>query len=147
MKVYSLKTKVIKTLNESLSSNELPSLMKSQQDAYQILSKLHEENMNIQEEVYALFLNRNNQVIGYELLFKGGSCECVMDIHLLAWKAISYKAKAVIMSHNHPSGGLKPSQSDIKVTDEIKAGLSLLKIDLLDHLIITENGFKSILHD
>lgn len=66
-----------------------------------------------------------------------------MDIRLLFKEAIDYRATAIIIVHNHPSGRKDPSQADLDLTDRIFHLGRTLEIRLLDHLIIAENGYYS----
>ncbi len=95
------------------------------------------------EEMWVLLLNRSNQLIGKELIGKGGISATYADIRILYQKAISKFTTSIILAHNHPSGNLLPSESDIKVTKKIKEAGKLLDIDLLDHLIIGDNAYFS----
>ena len=88
------------------------------------------------EKAYALYLDHKCRVIGHLLLSVGGTDSTDIDFRLLAKGALDVMAKAVILAHNHPSGDTHPSQSDIKMTDRAKKGLSFLGIGLPDHIII-----------
>ena len=101
------------------------------------------EGIDVYESMYILFLNRANNVTGYYFLSKGGTIGTVFDIKLLCKYALDSLAQSVILVHNHPSGNLSPSQQDIDLTKKAKAGLNLLDINLLDHVIITEFGYYS----
>ena len=74
---------------------------------------------------------------------KGGISETIVDIRLLLKSALQCGATAIIVAHNHPSGVLKPSTSDIKLTQKIKKAGENMDIKLLDHLIISEKGYFS----
>ena len=78
-----------------------------------------------------------------EQLSKGGITATLVDVRLLFKKAIEISAVAVIVAHNHPSGKLKPSNSDLQLTKKIKESGALLEIKLLDHLIITQKDYFS----
>ena len=66
-----------------------------------------------------------------------------MDIKLIAKYAIDCLASAVILAHNHPSGNLKPSNEDLAITKKVKEGLKILDISVLDHIILTSDGYLS----
>ena len=74
---------------------------------------------------------------------KGGISETIVDIRLLLKSALQCGATAMIVAHNHPSGVLKPSTSDIQLTQKIKKAGENMDIKLLDHLIISEKGYFS----
>jgi DNA repair protein RadC len=93
------------------------------------------------EEFFCIFLNRANKVIKIDQLSKGGISGTITDVRLLFKNAVLLTASGVIVAHNHPSGNLNPSESDIKITAKIKEAGNLLDIQLLDHLIIYDKGF------
>lgn len=95
------------------------------------------------EEFYYVFLNRANKVIKLGKLSKGGLSGTVTDIRLLYKKAVLNSASGIIVAHNHPSGNLNPSESDIRITKKIKEAGSLLDIQLLDHLIMYDSDYYS----
>lgn len=95
------------------------------------------------EEFWLLFLNRSNYVIKKEQLSKGGVSGTVVDTKLIFKAAIESTCSSIIICHNHPSGNLKPSNEDVRITKTIKEAGKLIEIPLLDHLIISDNGFFS----
>lgn len=95
------------------------------------------------EEFWAVFLNQSNQVIHKTQLTKGGISESVVDMRVLFRIAFEHFATGIIIAHNHPSGNLKPSNSDIQITQGIKKAGNLLQIQLMDHVIIANNTFFS----
>lgn len=95
------------------------------------------------EEFWLLILNRANLVIKKELISRGGVSGTVVDTKIIFKAAVENYACSIIICHNHPSGNLKPSEADIRITKNIKEAGKLMEIPLLDHLIITENGFYS----
>jgi DNA repair protein RadC len=92
-------------------------------------------------------LNRANLVIKKELISRGGLAGTVVDTKIIFKTAVDNQASSIIVCHNHPSGNLKPSESDIKITRNIKEAGKIMEIALLDHLIITENGFYSFVDE
>lgn len=95
------------------------------------------------EEFWLLILNRANLVVKKELISRGGVAGTVVDTKIIFKAAIENYACSIVICHNHPSGNLKPSEADIRITKNIKDAGKLMEIPLLDHLIITENGFYS----
>lgn len=95
------------------------------------------------EEFWLLLLNRANLVTKKELISRGGVSGTVVDTKIIFKTAIVNYASSIIICHNHPSGNLKPSEADIKITKNIKEAGKIMEIPLLDHLIITDNGFYS----
>lgn len=95
------------------------------------------------ELFYAMYLNRNNRVLGVLLISEGGLSGTVVDAKIVFQGALKLNASAVILCHNHPSGNLKPSQADTDITRKIKEGGKLLDIDILDHIILTSESYYS----
>ncbi len=115
-------------------------------DAYKlILSSWNENTIELQEEFKILLLNRSNEVLGIYPLSKGGITGTVVDVRLIFAVALKCSATGIILCHNHPSGNLKPSGADIALTKSIKKCSDFLEINLIDHLIITRNGFYSFI--
>jgi DNA repair protein RadC len=95
------------------------------------------------EEFWVVFLNNSNKVIHKEQLSKGGITGTVVDSRLIFKIALQHHATSLILTHNHPSGKLQPSEADISITKKIKTAGQQLDIPILDHIIISENGFYS----
>lgn len=95
------------------------------------------------EEFWILFLNRSNKVINRMKLSQGGVSGTVTDVRIVMKRAIECLASGIIVCHNHPSGNLNPSDADTKITQKIKDAGSLMDIQLLDHLIITDREYYS----
>ncbi|MCC7051147.1 MAG: DNA repair protein RadC [Bacteroidia bacterium] len=113
----------------------------SSNTAYQNLRFAFEDLVH--EEFWALFLNRANKIIAIEKLSMGGVSGTVVETKTLFKKGIELMACGLIIAHNHPSGNLQPSQQDKEITQKIKETGKLMDITLLDHLIITDNGYFS----
>ena len=96
------------------------------------------QNLSIIEVAGMLCLNRANYVTGFKILSQGGVSGTIIDPKIVAKYAVDTLSCAVILWHNHPSGQLKPSDSDLSLTKKVKEGLDLLDIKLLDNLIITD---------
>jgi DNA repair protein RadC len=113
-------------------------------DAFDLLlSTWDKGSLELQEEFKVLLLNRANEVLGLYSMSKGGVSGTVVDVKLIFAVALKCNASSIIITHNHPSGNLKPSDADISLTNKIKNCSEFLDISLLDHLIITKNGFYS----
>ncbi len=95
------------------------------------------------EEFWILYLNNSNKVIHKAQLSKGGLTGTVVDVRLIFKTAFEHNAISIILTHNHPSGKLLASDADIQITKKIKEASKHLEINVLDHIIITENGFYS----
>jgi len=95
------------------------------------------------EEFWVLFLNNANTVLSKQCLSKGGLTGTLVDTRLVFKPALSQLATGIILCHNHPSGTLKPSNSDKQLTQKITEAGQTLDIKVLDHLIITEKAYFS----
>lgn len=95
------------------------------------------------EEFWILYLNNSNKVIHKAQLSKGGIVGTVVDVRIVFKVAFEQNATSIILTHNHPSGKLQASQSDIEITKKLKLAGEQLEILILDHIIITENGYYS----
>ena len=87
-----------------------------------------------------VYLGRNARVLGIYNLAKGGITSTVVDFRLILSVALQVAATRIILSHNHPSGTLKPSEADYVLTDKLKKACSYMDITLDDHLIVTPSG-------
>ncbi len=95
-------------------------------------------------EVFAvIFLNQANKINHFEILSKGGITGTVADPRVILKKALEVAATAIILCHNHPSGNLQPSQSDKDLTAKIKEAAKYLDIKVIDHIIVSEDGYYS----
>jgi DNA repair protein RadC len=104
----------------------------------------NEELINLQEQSMALYFNNASQLISHRLISTGNIRGTIIDVQLLVCLALHTMASKVIVVHNHPSGRLEASKSDIKITKQIKGALELIDVLLLDHLIITEDFYLSM---
>ncbi|WP_394364531.1 JAB domain-containing protein [Flavobacterium ginsenosidimutans] len=95
------------------------------------------------EQFKVLLLNQSNKVLGIYEASSGGITGTVVDIRLLFAAALKAGAVGLIITHNHPSGSLLPSNPDRYITAKIAQAGELLDIKLLDHLIITEESYYS----
>jgi DNA repair protein RadC len=95
------------------------------------------------EEMWVLFLSRNNQVIKLEKVSEGGFSGTVVDPKRIFHLALQHKASQLILAHNHPSGNLTPSAEDIRVTEKLIQAGRVLELQVLDHLIVTESSYYS----
>ena len=77
------------------------------------------------------------------MVSKGGQAGTIADPKIIFNIALENHAASVILTHNHPSGNLKPSQADLELTRKLKSAGQFLDIPVLDHLIITDHGFLS----
>ena len=95
-------------------------------------------------EVFAVvFLNRANKVKHFEIVSEGGITGTVADPRIILKKALEHDAVNIILCHNHPSGSIKPSRQDEELTQKIKEAAKYLDITVLDHLIVSDEGYFS----
>ncbi len=95
-------------------------------------------------EVFAVvFLNRSNKINHFEIVSEGGITGTVADPRIILKKALENDAVNIILCHNHPSGSLKPSKADEELTHKIKEAAKYFDIKVLDHLIVSDDGYYS----
>lgn len=95
-------------------------------------------------EVFAVvFLNRANKINHYQVISEGGITGTVADPRIILSKALEHKAVSIVLCHNHPSGNLKPSQADELLTAKIKEAAKYFDIQVMDHIIVSEEGYYS----
>ena len=99
--------------------------------------------LELQEQFKIMLLNRANRVLGIVEISSGGIAGTIADPKLIFAIGLKAGASAIILSHNHPSCQLKPAQSDISLTIKIIQGGNLLDIAVLDHIIVTAEGYLS----
>ena len=101
----------------------------------------------IHEEFWVLMLNRANVVTKKEQISRGGMSSTLVDPKIVFKAAVSCGASSIVLCHNHPSGAVKPSENDIRLTKKIKSCADLLDIGLLDHIIVGANTYFSFADD
>lgn len=95
-------------------------------------------------EVFAvIFLNRANKIKHFEIMSRGGITGTVADPRLILKKALEKDATSIVLSHNHPSGNLIPSRADEEITRKIKLAAAYFDIQVIDHIIVSEDGYYS----
>lgn len=110
-------------------------------DAYRIIRPELDELPH--EEFYIMILNRSNIVTRKEQVSRGGMNSTVVDPKIVFKTALSHGATGIILAHNHPSGAVKPSEQDIRLTKKLREGAEVLDIALLDHIIVGANTYFS----
>ena len=117
--------------------------IKSSRAAADFIKQFYSDDLGIYESFFVLMLDRSNHTIGFAKISQGGISSTVVDTRIVAKFAIDSLASGIILAHNHPSGKLEPSMADRNVTDKIKLGLGYFDISVLDHVIVTEDGYTS----
>jgi len=112
-------------------------------DAEKFARQFYLEDLSIYESFFILLLNRSNTIQSGVKISQGGTSGTVIDFKIIAKFAIESLSHGIILVHNHPSGNLTPSEEDKRITEKTKQGLKLFDIQVLDHLILTENNYFS----
>ncbi|MGM0666377.1 MAG: RadC family protein [Bacteroidota bacterium] len=115
--------------------------IRSSNDVYTIFNPLLADLTH--EEFWLLYLNRSNKILSRHKLSQGGVSGTITDVRLIIKKALELLASSMIICHNHPSGNLDPSEADNRITQKIKEAAACFDINLLDHVIVTDNGYYS----
>lgn len=96
------------------------------------------------KEIFVVvFLNRGNKIMHIEPISEGGLTGTVADPRVILKKALEHNATALILCHNHPSGNLYPSHADEMLTQKIKQAAAFLDISIMDHIIVSDEGYFS----
>ena len=141
--VWSRVAEVELVYKTTVKASERP-LIKMSKDSYEILLKVWDQNrIEFQEEFKVLLLNRANRVIGVYEVSMGGMTGTIADPRLILAAAIKSLSVSIILCHNHPSGSLRPSRADEELTQKIKEAARYHDIKVLDHIIITNEGYYS----
>jgi DNA repair protein RadC len=118
-------------------------IIEKPEDVFKIVGS---EMQDLEQEVLkVLLLDSRNRLIKVEDVFKGSLNENVFSAREIFKLAFDYNAASIILVHNHPSGDAEPSEQDIKVTKNVIKVGKLLKVDVLDHIIIGNKDFKSLM--
>lgn len=96
------------------------------------------------EEFWVMFLNQGNKIIKTEQISRGGITQTSVDVRIIFKRGIELMATAMILSHNHPSGNLVPSESDKNLTKKLIEASRYLDIQILDHIIVSQSGYYSL---
>ena len=128
-----------------IPGNNIPNFgpVKNTKDAHQYAAHFWGDDLEIYESFFILLLDRANNPIAWAKISQGGVSGTVVDIRIILKYAIDVLASGLICAHNHPSGSLRPSDADIRVTNQLKAALKTMEINLIDHLIVTSAGYYS----
>lgn len=115
--------------------------IQSSLQAYEILAPYMKDLTH--EECYLLLLTRSNKLIGVRQLSIGGFAGTIVDPKMIFKIAMDMGASALIVAHNHPSGNSDPSEKDQLLTKKLSGFGELIDLAVLDHLIVTDNGYFS----
>ena len=123
-------------------SSDMPKVTCSK-DASEYFRSVWSSHMDRIEEFWVLCLNRANRVLGWAKVSQGGLSGTVADPKVIFQTALKANAASIILAHNHPSGNRQPSEADIRLTKKMKECGGLLDLAVLDHLILTSEGYYS----
>jgi DNA repair protein RadC len=113
-------------------------------DSFEVLKRhWNLETIDFLEHFKVVLLNRANRVLGVIEISSGGICGTAVDPKVVFAAAVKSAASGIVLAHNHPSGNLQPSQADINLTRKLRSGGELLDIAVLDHLVISSEGYYS----
>lgn len=133
--------------NADYKITDRPQINKSSK-AYALLKEHWQSNrIELLEEFKIILLNTSNRVLGIADISKGGVSGTLIDPKIVFAIALKTNSSKIILSHNHPSGNLKPSNADIAITKNLKDGGRLLDIAVCDHRIITNYGYYSFANE
>lgn len=135
--------KISVSFDKNLKKSELMKISSSR-DAYEIFKRVfNADTFDWCEEVIMLCVNNSNKVVGFHKVSSGGMTGTVIDVRMIFTTALKSLATGIIIAHNHPSGTLIPSEADKAITKKIKEAGRFLDINILDHLIITDENYFS----
>jgi len=113
-------------------------------NSHEIAAYLRTVLKDLPAEVFAVvFLNKANKVNHFEIISRGGITGTVADPRVILKKALEEGATSIVLTHNHPSGNLKPSRADEEITQKIKLAAGYFDIRVLDHIIVSDEGYYS----
>ncbi len=125
---------------QAIGSMEKPVVKDSKEIANYLQAILRDHH----HEVFGVvFLNRANKINHIEIMSQGGITGTVADPRIILKKALEENAVSIILCHNHPSGNLRPSRADEELTLKIKEAAKFFDIRVLDHIIVSEDGYYS----
>ncbi|MFA5588147.1 MAG: DNA repair protein RadC [Mariniphaga sp.] len=95
------------------------------------------------EEFWIMLLDRGNKIKDHFMISQGGITGTVIDVRIILKRALDNGAVSMILCHNHPSGTMRASDADLKITKKIKQAAQVMDISLLDHIIVGQNSYYS----
>lgn len=119
----------------------------SSESAASYARNFYHDDISIYESSFIILLNSANKAIGYAKISQGGICQTIVDKKIIAKYAIDSLASGIIFIHNHPSGNVKPSIDDRKITDSLKTTMEILSVRLVDSIILSEEAHFSMMDE
>ena len=133
----------VRLVQEHSGRYDLEKKITSPDQAADICKQLYDMDALSYEKMVMITLNTPLQVVGCFEISRGTVDETAIYPREIATRALLTNAKAVIIAHNHPSGSLQPSEADLQTTKKIRDVLTMLGINLIDHIILTQNNYYS----
>ena len=126
-----------------LKLSTLPKVQRSEEIYRLLIETWDKTKLEFVEQFKVMLLNRANRVLGICTITTGSSTGTIADPRLIYAVTLKSNACNIILAHNHPSGNLCPSKYDCELTQKIKEGGKLLDVTVLDHLIVSIDGYYS----
>ena len=134
IKRYEIRKAATEFVKEKITSGE---------DAAHYIRQFYGDDLEIYESFFMLMLNHQLQTVGYAKISQGGIVGTTVDKRIVLKYVVDCLATHVILAHNHPSGTLHPSEADKIITKEIKELCAIMNTNVVDHIILTAEGFYS----
>lgn len=109
----------------------------------EVLRKVWNDDLEYRESFYVVAMNNNCDVLGVAELFRGGVSSTIVDVKMIFQLLLNCNATSFVVAHNHPSGGIRPSQSDVMLTKRIVECAKLFELVMMDHVILTAESYCS----
>jgi DNA repair protein RadC len=103
------------------------------------------DEIQLRESMYAVYMSMSNRPIGWQRISVGCSAATLMNMKLVLGTAIKCNATGIVLCHNHPSGSLEFSDADKAITEKLQEAAKLFDMNLLDHILITKDGWRSMM--
>ena len=116
-------------------------MIQSSKDVFALMQQFYADLNH--EEFWIVLLNNANRVISKQLISRGGTAGTVVDVKVVFQLVLQHGATSLVLTHNHPSGSLKPSNEDLQLTRRLVQAGTLLDVRVLDHVIFTDQGYHS----
>ncbi len=121
--------------------------IKSADNVYDLVKPYFDSFMDYREGAYLVLMNKSNEVLGVSSISLGGIDSTIMDIRMIAQLSLLSNATNIIVVHNHPSGTLRPSDSDVSISKRILESMRHFDIELIDSIIVSSEGYYSLKTD
>lgn len=132
-------------VKEKVGRYELPRNIGSPEDAYKAITTITNVQEEAQEVFGILILNIKNKIVAVHEVSRGTLNSSMVHPREVFKPAVLHNAAAIICFHNHPSGDLTPSKDDIEITNKLIEAGEILGIEVLDHIIVGDDGYASLI--